>query len=115
MKKGKGAAAWLAALSLCCAAVLLAGAFVRHLPQKPARLALRPVKERAAPTPPAGLWINRATKEELMRLKGMGPKLADRVIAHREQQPFYFPEDIAAVPGIGDKRLKEWMPYLIQP
>lgn len=115
MIKVKGAAAWLAALSLCCAAALLLGAFVPHLPQKPARFALRPVKEQAAPTPPDSLWINRATREELMQLKGMGPKLAEQVIARREQQPFYFPEDIATVPGIGEKRLKEWMPYLMQP
>lgn len=115
MRKIQGAAAWLTALSLCCAAVLLAGALARRVPPEPTRLPLRTVQQLPAPTPPASLWINRATKEELMQLRGMGPKLADQVIAQREQQPFYFPEDIATVPGIGEKRLKEWMPYLVQP
>lgn len=115
MKKYRGAAAWLTALSVCCFAVLLAGAVIHNLPPKAARVALHPVREQAVPTPPASLWLNRATKEELMQLKGMGPKLAEQVIARRDEQPFFFPEDLAAVPGIGEKRIKEWMPYLMQP
>lgn len=47
--------------------------------------------------------INTATKEELVTLKYVGDKIADRIIEYRESQPFEKPEDIMNVKGIGDK------------
>ncbi len=49
--------------------------------------------------------INTATKEQLMSIKGVGSKMADRIIEYREAQPFKSVEEITAVKGIGQKFL----------
>jgi competence protein ComEA len=52
--------------------------------------------------------INTATAEELMRLNGVGPKYAGRIIACREKfGPFRASEDIMHVSGIGLKTFKK--------
>lgn len=51
--------------------------------------------------------LNRATREELDTLPGVGPTTADRIIAYREQQgPFLRPEDLMNVKGIGPTRFE---------
>ena len=46
--------------------------------------------------------INTGMKDDLMSLNGVGPKKADRIIAHRKQNgPFQIPQDIMKVKGIG--------------
>ena len=54
--------------------------------------------------------INRADAAELDTLPGIGPKLAQAIIEDREQYgPFYYPEDLIHVKGIGAKTLaKLW-------
>ena len=48
--------------------------------------------------------INTADQEELIQLKRIGPSLAERIIAYREEHgPFMKPEDILNVRGIGPK------------
>jgi competence protein ComEA len=47
--------------------------------------------------------INTATKKELVTLKNVGDKIADRIIEYRKNQPFEKPEDIMKVKGIGQK------------
>lgn len=50
--------------------------------------------------------INRATAEELEELPGVGPVLAERIIAHREENgPFKVVEDLLEVTGIGERML----------
>ena len=62
-------------------------------------------EEMAKPTAQAEkVNINKATAKELTQLKGIGPKLAERVVHYREEfGPFKKPEDIVKVPGIGEK------------
>lgn len=51
--------------------------------------------------------INRATASELEALPGVGPVLAERIVAHREANgPFQTPEDLLDVPGIGEAKLE---------
>lgn len=47
--------------------------------------------------------LNQATKEELMTLKGVGEKTADKIIEYRNTQEFTCIEDIMNVSGIGEK------------
>ncbi len=49
--------------------------------------------------------INTATAEELLRLPGVGPVLAQRIVTDREANgPFKSPEEITRVFGFGDKK-----------
>ena len=69
------------------------------------------------------LWIlgrpiplNLATAEELDHIPGIGPGLAQRIVAHRENQgPFGQLEELQQVPGIGEKTLEKLRPYLTAP
>lgn len=50
--------------------------------------------------------INRATASDLESLPGVGPVLAERIVAHREDNgPFDEVEDLLDVPGIGESKL----------
>ena len=48
--------------------------------------------------------INKASVADLMELKNIGEKYAERIVAYREKNgPFQKPEDITNVKGIGPK------------
>lgn len=48
--------------------------------------------------------INTASVEELVKLKRVGPKYAEKIVAYREANgPFETPRDILNVQGIGEK------------
>jgi competence protein ComEA len=48
--------------------------------------------------------LNKATVEELIQLKGIGQKYAERIVQFREKNgPFKKTEDLMNVPGIGPK------------
>ena len=51
--------------------------------------------------------INTADAEELMKLKGVGEKTAEKIIEYRVQTPFEKPEDIMNVKGIGEKKFED--------
>jgi competence protein ComEA len=59
-----------------------------------------------SPSPRAGaLNLNTADAETLQVLPGIGPALAERIVAYRwEHGPFQTVEDLLRVPGIGPKR-----------
>ena len=50
--------------------------------------------------------INTATKKELVTLKHVGDKLADRIIEYRKDNPFENPNDIMKVKGVAQKILE---------
>ena len=57
--------------------------------------------------------INRATAAELEALPGIGPALAQRIVADREVNgPFRRPQDLTRVAGIGAKTLEKLLPYI---
>ncbi len=57
--------------------------------------------------------VNRADEAELAELPGVGPTLAQRIIAHRrEQGPFQSFDDLKQVKGIGDKTLESLKPHV---
>ena len=48
--------------------------------------------------------LNTATATELIQLKGIGQKYAERIVKHREKNgPFKKTEDLMNVPGLGPK------------
>lgn len=47
--------------------------------------------------------LNSASREELMTIKGIGAKTADKIIAYRQKTPFCTIEDITNISGIGEK------------
>ena len=56
---------------------------------------------------PLKININTASAEELVRLKGIGPSHAAKIVAYREKNgPFKLPEDLMQVSGIGQKTLE---------
>jgi len=60
------------------------------------------------------LHINVATADELCALKGVGPKLAEKIIAFREAHgPFDGPSSLQKVPGIGKKKLEGILQWVI--
>ena len=51
--------------------------------------------------------INKATVEELVQIKGIGQKYAERIVAFRDKNgPFNKIEDIMNVKGIGPKKFE---------
>jgi competence protein ComEA len=57
--------------------------------------------------------INKASVEELAELPRVGPALAERIVAFRQQNgPFKQPEDLKSVQGIGDKVFEQLRPKI---
>lgn len=53
--------------------------------------------------------LNTATSSELQTLPGIGPALADRILAHREQYgPFHSVEELLEVSGIGSATMERF-------
>ena len=65
-------------------------------------------------TPQLPVHVNSASVEELCALKGVGPKLAQKIVGVREASgPFKSGEDLQKVPGIGKKKLEGLLPGVI--
>lgn len=64
-----------------------------------------PVVATGGPSPAqtGSVSIQNGSKEDLMRLPGIGEKTADKIIEYRTAHPFTALEDLKEVPGIGDK------------
>ncbi|HYE16113.1 MAG TPA: helix-hairpin-helix domain-containing protein [Pyrinomonadaceae bacterium] len=92
-----------ARIIMCCAVAAGAASCVK-LPRRHAPAAAT----HAASSVPDGahlININRATREELERLPGIGPALAARIVEHRERHgPFRRAEHLMMVRGISERR-----------
>ena len=64
--------------------------------------------------PEMRLDLNRATAAELTVLPGLGPALAERIVADREQRgPYASVEDLDRVPGVGPSIVERVAPYVV--
>jgi competence ComEA-like helix-hairpin-helix protein len=73
----------------------------------------RAIRRRTPLAPGERLDPNTAPPEELARLPGVGPALADRIVAFRESEgPFLQVEALERVPGIGEATLARLAPFL---
>lgn len=60
------------------------------------------------------LSVNRATVEELCAIKGVGPKLAERIVAYRSSHGrFAGPADLRKVSGIGKKKAESILTFIV--
>lgn len=61
---------------------------------------------------PIMVEANQADAHEFELLPGIGPKLAERIVEHRnENGPFTSIDDLGGVPGIGEKTLRTMRRY----
>jgi len=62
---------------------------------------------------PKIVHINQATAAQLTSLPGIGPAIAERIVAdRRERGPFRSVNDLGRVKGIGPKKLSKLRPYV---
>lgn len=103
-------------LATCIFAAFLAGFFAgRNLNRTPVQIRTLPAPtepalpaEETQPEVPGIVNLNTATAEQLQTLPGIGPVLASRIIAYREEYgSFDTIGELANVSGIGEKRLEE--------
>lgn len=73
-----------------------------------------PSTRRTARKSPARTGINTASAAELDRLPGIGPALAGRILAYRQQHGrFTRPEQLIEVKGIGPKTFEKMKPWVV--
>ncbi len=83
-----------------------------RVPEQAAPVGVQAIEPRAETSPTrfqssivGTLNLNTADAESLQALPGIGPALAERIVAYRwEHGPFQSVEDLLQVPGIGPKR-----------
>jgi competence protein ComEA len=65
------------------------------------------------PLPTGKVNLNTASVEQLEALPGVGPKLAERIVEHRQKSgPFKTAEELIDVRGIGEKSFAKLQPYV---
>lgn len=73
-----------------------------------------PRKKEEIVIPDGKVNINIATKEELMKIDGIGEKMAERIIRYREENGnFFHVEELKFVYGIGDAKFELIKKYVV--
>jgi competence protein ComEA len=68
----------------------------------------------AKPAPSAKINLNTATAEQLSEVPGVGPKLAARIVEHRQKEgSFRAVAELLNVKGVGEKNLVKLQGYLV--
>lgn len=75
--------------------------------------AARPAEDTSPPQVVKPIDLNTADRAELRQLPGVGPTMADAILAHRrEAGAFHSVDDLTAVHGVGEKMLEKLRPLL---
>lgn len=70
-------------------------------------------RRKKATPPPALIDLNHADADALAGIPGIGPLLAERIVAFRDENgPFDSVDELADVAGITDRRIEQIAPYL---
>jgi competence protein ComEA len=56
--------------------------------------------------------LNTATQEQLQTLPGIGPAIAQRIIAYRTEHPFQSIDEVQQVKGVGPKIYEQIKPLI---
>jgi competence protein ComEA len=76
------------------------------VPERAPKAAAAPSGPASSAAPGAPISLTSATAEQLDTLPGVGPATAEKILAYRDEHGgFGSIDDLANVPGIGDKRL----------
>ena len=95
-------------LNLLVAALLLGPIQFPGGQETPPRQTKKP-----AESPRIVIDINQASTEDFVKLPGIGPELARRIVTYREKHgPFRRVEDLLAIRGIGPKKWKAIRQFL---
>ena len=107
IRKSAGTALGLAALLFCLVPVLPAG-HGKSVRYRSGMIAAAPAA--AIDTEQGGtVRVNEADADELTGLYGVGETLAALIAEEREKNgPFYYPEDLVSVRGIGHRMLQKF-------
>ena len=98
-------------MSLLSILMVLLLAFPAQVPQS--RPKSHEQRNKPADTSARVIDINQASAEDFAKLPGIGPKLANRIVAFRQKHgPFRRTEDLLAIRGLGPKKWKALRPYL---
>jgi len=102
---------------LAVTAVFIALALVIHFTGRTGAAqdgySVRTWRSEDAPDQPVAVDINTADEETLQQLPGIGPALAERIVADRiANGPYASADDLTRVSGIGEKTVEEIRPYV---
>jgi|YNPNPStandDraft_1061719.scaffolds.fasta_scaffold19495_2 competence protein ComEA len=92
---------------------VLAADSARRPPPAPPSRASPAAPGQKSSQPPGKININTATAAQLELLPRVGPAIARRILEYRQKNGFFGkPEDLMAVPGIGEKTFAQMQPYV---